>query len=144
MLRIKISTEELVFRTRYFCAASTFQNSSFSAKLLPHKRHFFKAATFLEKLIFQKSNIPNHLNFLKSCFFKALTFSKDLTFHSINFSEELLIYNMLFQKRYYCIDTLPFHRFTSSVSERVSSMPVIYTVKAGEFLLHHRHYLIFN
>ena len=59
LLRIKISTAELLFPSRYFCTASTF-----SEKLHFGKKHFRKAifrityffwrATFLERLLFQK------------------------------------------------------------------------------------------
>ena len=54
------------FLTRYFCAA-------------------FPEELFLEKVIFQKSNVAHCLLFLDSYFFRTVTFLKDLTFHlSIN------------------------------------------------------------
>ena len=73
LFRIKISTEELPFRSRYFCTAS----------------NFIRKATFWKKLIFQKSNIP-HYFFWRATFLIAATFS-----------EELLFYNILIQKSYY-------------------------------------------
>ena len=73
LFRIKISTEELPFRSRYFCTAS----------------NFIRKDTFWKKLIFQKSNIP-HYFFWRATFLIAATFS-----------EELLFYNILIQKSYY-------------------------------------------
>ena len=88
LFRKKISTEELVFRSRYFCTAST----------ISEELHFVK------KRIFQKSNIPHYPLFLESYLFRAATFSKDVTFYSSyflrgatylqhNFLEELLFHS---------------------------------------------------
>ena len=74
-----ISTEELLFRSRYFCN--------------------FRRTTFWRKLIFQKSNIPHYLFLLESYLFRGDTFSKDLIFQSsylfrrAAFSEELLFHS---------------------------------------------------
>ena len=46
LLRIKISTEELFFRTRYFCAGSTFQNSCFFSKITSSQETLFQSSYF--------------------------------------------------------------------------------------------------
>ena len=84
---IKIFREELPFRSRYFCSASTFSE----------KLHFVR------KLIFKKSNIPHHLFFWRAAFFNWQLFRKTLpsmafhlfrraTFLQCTFSEELLFH----------------------------------------------------
>ena len=80
MFRMKISTEELLFWSRCYCTALTFQKSY-----------------FLEKANFQKSNIPHYPLFLESYFFRATTFSKNFILYSSYLSEELLFHNILFQ-----------------------------------------------
>ena len=88
LFRIKIFTVELPFRSRYFCTASTFSEKQYSA--LPFS---FWRATFLERLLFQKT-----------------LFQKTLL--TATFSEELLFYNVFFQKSYYFTDTLSFLSYT--------------------------------
>ena len=87
LLRIKISTEEFLFQSRYFCIATTFSEQiHFWTKVLLQKRYFLGTATLWKKLIFQKSYIiPHYLLFLENHFFRSATFSKDLTFHSSYF-----------------------------------------------------------
>ena len=51
----KTSTEELLFRSRFFCTTSTFQ----------------KKARFWKRLLFQKSKIPHYLLFPESYLFNA-------------------------------------------------------------------------
>ena len=86
LLRIKISTEELLCRRSYFCIS------------------FFRGALSSKKLIFQKRNIPLFLLFPKSYLFRAVTFSKGTTFCSSyffrratfsqhTFSEEFLLHS---------------------------------------------------
>ena len=85
LFRIRISTEELLFRSRYFYTTSTFSE----------ELHFGK------KLIFQKRNIPD---FRRATVLDSATFSKELTFYrgylfrgatflQHTFSEELLFHN---------------------------------------------------
>ena len=83
----KISIEELLFQSRYFCTASTVSG----------------------KLYDRKTNSLYYLLFPESCFFRAATFLKDATFYSIylfrraaflqdTFSEELIFHTDLFVK----------------------------------------------
>ena len=97
LFTIKISTEELLFRSRYFCTAS----------FISEELHFG------EKRIFQKSNTPHYLLFLESCLLEELLFQKTLPSIAATFSEEPLYYNILFQKSYYFTATVPFHIYAS-------------------------------
>ena len=101
MFRIKISTEQLLRSIK-----------------------FLERATFWEKLIFRRSNIPHYLPFQENVLSIAATFPEELLFHS-----------MLFQKRYNFIATLPFHSctFCLSVSNQVSSIPVRYSKSVRVF-----------
>ena len=62
MFRMKISTEELLFRNRYFCTASMFSEQLLcgKGKFLEkqysfHVAYFFGRATFLERLLFKRT-----------------------------------------------------------------------------------------
>ena len=92
LLRIKISTEELLFRSRYFCTTSTFSE----------KLHFGK------KPFFYENNIPYYPLFLESYFFRVATFSKDVIFHSSYLFRIATFHNILLQKSYYFAATLSF------------------------------------
>ena len=84
----KISTENLLFRSRFFCTASTFSKSKILGK-----------AFFSEKTIFHMSNF-----FCRGTFLTL--FCKSLPSIAATFSEELLFYNIPFQKSYYFTATL--------------------------------------
>ena len=122
LIRIKISTEELLFKSSYFCNAKTFSEQILFNKGTSSKkyflrtdtfqqRYFFKRNTFSEqltfwkKLIFQKTDIriTHYVLFLERHFVRVATLSKDLifhnsyffrraTFHNYTFSEEILFH----------------------------------------------------
>ena len=64
LFRIRISKNELLFQSRYFCTASTFSQKSY----------------IFEKTDFSENHFPYYLLFLESCLFRATTFSKYATF----------------------------------------------------------------
>ena len=76
LFRIKISTEELVFWSRYFCTASTFS----------------------EEL---KYSIPYYQLLLESCLFRGATFSKEATFYSNYLSRKAMFLQHSFTESYY-------------------------------------------
>ena len=71
---------------KFYRAASQdkdiYKRTAFLKEVPLHSINFFRKATFLEKLIFQKSNNTHYLLFLDSCLFRAATVSKDATFYS--------------------------------------------------------------
>ena len=90
----KVSTEELLFRSRYFCTASTFSEELYFGK----------------KLISQKRNIP-HYTF----------FSGELPFQSgYFFKRRYLLQQLPFQKRYF-LTTYFFRRVTISLLRFLST-----------------------
>ena len=117
LFRTKISTEALLFQIRYFCTAST----------ISEELHFGK------KRIFQKRNIPHYSLFWRATFLERLIFQKTLSSMAVKFSEELFFYNILFQKSYHFTATLSFHSYTSylSVGIEVSSVPITYSQSVG-------------
>ena len=100
LFRLKISTEELLFRSSYFCKASTFSE----------ELHFGKKANFSEN-----QYAALHIFFWRANFLEWLLFQK-LSSLAATFSEELLFYNILFQKNYHFTGTLRFHSYTSYLS----------------------------
>ena len=132
-------SEQVGFQKSHFLTALffrkkvLFQNESFTNQLILEVREFFwaiasskqyffcgeqkntfKTATFLKKIIFQKSNVVHHLLFLKSHSFRAAIFSKDLTFHSSFFPLELFFHNLLFKKMFYFTATFPIYQLVNS------------------------------
>ena len=90
LIRITISIEKLLLRSRYFYAASNFQNSYFSRKLILQKRYFLRTPTFSEKLLFETADFSG-----KQC--SATYFSRRGTFTQLNFisTARLLIYMLM-------------------------------------------------
>ena len=86
LFKIKISTEELLFPSRYFCTGLTFSE----------KLHFGK------QLIFQKSKIVHYLLSLESYLSRAASFSKDLY---------LLLWQLNLQKSFFLQHTVSEKRF---------------------------------
>ena len=71
LLKTKICTKELLFRSKYFCTASTFSETPrISEKLMNFRITYFWRAIFLEQILFQ-----NMLPFQKSHFFTFLIYS---------------------------------------------------------------------
>ena len=88
LFRIKISTEELLFWSRYFSTGSTFS----------------------EKLHLEKDNFSEK-------YYSALpTFLKEATFYGSWLFRRATFYNILFQKSYYFMATIPFHSYISYLS----------------------------
>ena len=100
LFRIKISIPELLFRSRYFCTASTFLE-----KLHFEKSWFFRKAIFCFNYFFWRVN-----------FLERLLFQKMLPSIAATASEELLFHKVHFQKSYYLKATLPVHSYTSYLS----------------------------
>ena len=94
---IKISTEKLLFRSRYSCTESTFSEELHLGK----------------KLIFQKRHIPHNLLFWRATILEWLVFQITSPSVVAVFSEELLFDNVFFQKSYYFTVMLLFHSYTS-------------------------------
>ena len=83
LTRMKTSTEELLFRSRYFSTHhQTFQNSDTFNKATSSKDGLFQKNYFFTEARTQ------HLLFQENFFLRAATFSK-----------QLLFYNIIFQKR---------------------------------------------
>ena len=91
LFRIKIYTEELLLRSRYFFCTHIGKRELFKTIF---RITYFWRATFLERLLFQKT-LPSI----------AATFSVDLLFN-----------NTLFKNRYYFTATLPFHSHSFPLS----------------------------
>ena len=93
--RIQLSSEEVLFQSRYFCTASTFSEE-------PHfgKCQFFRKAVFCVTC-----------SFWKSTFSQRLLFQKKLPSIETTFLQELH-----FQNSYYFRATIPFHSHTSYIS----------------------------
>ena len=81
------SAQYQLFQKSYSLEKANFSEKQFSAVYT----YFFWKATFLERLLLQKTLLPV----------------------AATFSEELLFYNILFQKSYYFTATVPFHSYTS-------------------------------
>ena len=81
--RIKASTEELLFQSRYFSIASTF-----SRKLLFGKSQYFRKAYSV-------------LLFLESYLFRVAMFSKDVAFYSIIFRRAVFLQHTVSQLRFF-------------------------------------------
>ena len=97
LFKIKLSTEGLLFKSKYCYIVTNISESYFLTKLLLQKRYFLQTAAFWNKLVF---NFPQYLLFLESFFFKI---------PADTFTEKLLFHNILFRKRYLFTVTLPFH-----------------------------------
>ena len=100
MLRIKISTEELLCRSR----------NNEAQHQLYQKKYIF------EKLTFQKINISHFLLSLESFFLEKPVFQTTILSIAATFSEELLSHNILFQKSCYLTATSPLHYYSYYLS----------------------------
>ena len=92
-LEKKLSTEELLFKSRYFCTSSTFLGKLHLEKAdntETQYSYFFWKAAFLERPLFQKT----------------------LPFIAFTFPEDLLFYKILFQRSYFTA-TLLFHSYNT-------------------------------
>ena len=102
LFRIKISSEELLFEAGTSAQRQLFQKSynlekkNFLGKAILRITYFFWRATFLERLLFQKTLPPI----------------------AATFPEKLIFLDILFQKSCNFTATLPFHRYTSNLSVR--------------------------
>ena len=105
LLRMKMSVEDLLFQSRFFCTES-------QVFLL----HFGK------RRIFQKSNIPHYLFFLERHLFRAAIAEKVYFFkrcyllQQLPFFRSAIFYDMLFQKNYHITATLFFDSCSSYLS----------------------------
>ena len=102
LLRISISVEEVLFRSRYF-----YKTSNFSEQL------FFQQSSSSKEALFQNSYSSRSATFRNSYFFRkaaerTYNFSVELLSESSSFSKELPFCD-IFQKRCYII----FYSFTS-------------------------------
>ena len=86
LFRIKIYTEEVLFRSIYFYTAyQLFQKSyilvTYTEEIHNGKLHFLCSDSYiLEKANFLKSNIPHYPHFLESYLFEWLLFQKTYLF----------------------------------------------------------------
>ena len=97
MFKLKISTEEFLFQSRYF-----FATSIFSEQLLFELSYLFKETLF-QKSCFIRKSIGLRIYFLGELLFESSYFLKRAT----------LYYNIFLQRRYFFTAPLPFHRCTS-------------------------------
>ena len=98
LLRIKISIEELLSRSRNFCTVSAFseklhlRKSQFFRKEIFHIFYFFWRANLLQRSIFQKT-LPSLTTFFSYQFFKRRYLFIRVALSQHTFSEELLFHS---------------------------------------------------
>ena len=85
LFRIKISTEELIFQSRYFSTASPFSGKLHKANI--SEKQYSALPTFSGELPFQSGHVFKRCrllqhSFQKSCFFTTYYFTATLPFHS--------------------------------------------------------------